>query len=61
MRVNKKMLQQQLCKETGKIVLRDLSNMSLDSKKGQSRKDLHTIIKMLMENASVEVYSDEEF
>ena len=37
MRVNKKMLQQQLCQDTGKIVLlKDLSSISLDSMKGQS-------------------------
>ena len=49
MRVNKKMLQQQLYQETGKIDLKDLSNISFDSKKGQSRNDLDTTIKVLIE------------
>ena len=44
------MIQQQLCQETEKVVLlKDLSNISLDSKKGQSRNDLDTTIKVLNE------------
>ena len=46
------MLQQQLCQEIGNVVLlEDLSNISLDSNKGQSRNNLHTTnIKVLMKN-----------
>ena len=32
------------------MLLKDLSNISLDSKRGQSRNDLDTTIKVLMEN-----------
>ena len=57
MRVYKKMLQQQLYQETGKIVLlKDLSNISFDSKKGQSRSDLDTIIKVLIEKYGMYIY-----
>ena len=57
MRVNKKMLQQQLCQEIGKIVLlKDLSNMSLDLKNRQSKNDLHNTIKVLMEKYGINNY-----
>ena len=50
MRANKKLIQQELCQETGKIVLlKDLSNISSDSRKGKSRNDIDQVVKTLME------------
>lgn len=59
---NKKMIQQQLCHETGKVILlKDLSNIVTENKSGKSRNDLNSTVKLLMDTygASVEVYSDE--
>ncbi|MCG8622777.1 MAG: hypothetical protein MJE68_12375 [Proteobacteria bacterium] len=50
MKANKKMVQQQLCQETGNIVLlKDLSNIALAAKKGESRNDLDATVQVLME------------
>ena len=47
---NKKMIQQQLSSETGKVVLlKDLTNLSASLKKGKTRNDLDATVKMLME------------
>ena len=44
------MVQQQLCQETGNIVLlKDLSNIALAAKKGESRNDLDATVQVLME------------
>ena len=48
---NKKMIQQQLSFETGKVVLlKDLANLSSSLKKGKTRNDLDTAVQMLMKN-----------
>ena len=48
MKVNKKMLQQELCQETGGIVLlKDITNISTAMKRGHSRNDLDTTVSML--------------
>ena len=50
MKANKKMVQQQLCQETGNVVLlKDLSNIALTAKKGKSRNDLDATVQVLME------------
>ena len=50
MKAKKKMVQQQLCQETGNIVLlKDLSNIALATKKGESRNDLDATVQVLME------------
>ena len=50
MKANKKMVQQQLCQETGSIVLlKDLSNIALTARKGKSRNDLDMTVQVLME------------
>lgn len=62
MKVNKKMLQQQLFQETGNIVLlKDISNIATALKRGKSRNDLDATIQVLMNKygASVEIYSDQ--
>lgn len=44
------MVQQQLCQETGNVVLlKDLSNIALTAKKGKSRNDLDATVQVLME------------
>ena len=44
------MVQQQLCQETGNILLlKDLSNIALAAKKGESRNDLDATVQVLME------------
>ena len=49
MKVNKKMLQQQLFQETGNIVLlKDISNIATALKRGKSRNDLDATIQVLM-------------
>ncbi|XP_065684306.1 uncharacterized protein LOC124807723 [Hydra vulgaris] len=55
---NKKLLQKELIKSTGKIItLRDLSNIAASSKKVESRNDITTFVTTLKEkyNANVEV------
>ena len=48
MKVNKKMLQQELCQETGGIVLlKDITNIYTAMKRGHSRNDLDTTVSML--------------
>ena len=50
MQANKKLLQQELCQSTGKVVLlKDLHNLSLVTKKGQSRNNLDITIQQLIE------------
>ena len=47
---NKKIIQQQLTQETGKVILlKDLANIVTSSKQGKSRNDLDIVVKMLME------------
>jgi len=49
MKVNKKLLQQELCQERGNVVLlKDISNLSTALKKGKSRNDIDSTIGMLM-------------
>ena len=44
------MVQQQLCQETGNVILlKDLSNIALAAKKGKSRNDLDVTVQVLME------------
>ena len=48
MKVNKKMLQQELCQEMGEIVLlKDITNIATDMKKGRSRNALDATVSML--------------
>ena len=48
MKVNKKMLQQELCQETEVIVLlKDITNIATAMKKGRSRNDLNATVSML--------------
>ena len=48
MKVNKKMLQQELCQETGGIVLlKDITNIATAMKKGRSRNDLDATVSVL--------------
>ena len=48
MKVNKKMLQQELCQETGGIVLlKDVTNIATAMKKGRLRNDLDATVSML--------------
>ena len=50
MKANKKMIQQQLCKETGKIILlKDLSNIATANKSGKSGNDLNSTVTLLMD------------
>ena len=50
MRANKKMVQQQLCQDTGNIILlKDLSNIATACKQGKSRNDLDITISTLMD------------
>ena len=47
MKANEKMVQPQLCQETGNLVLlKDLSNIALTAKKGKSRNDLDTTVQV---------------
>ena len=49
MNVNKKLLQQELVKETGNVILlKDLTNISSTSKRGKSRNDLDVTVDTLM-------------
>ncbi|XP_065678283.1 zinc finger SWIM domain-containing protein 1-like [Hydra vulgaris] len=60
---NKKLLQKELIKSTGKIItLRDLSNIAALSKKVESRNDITTFVTTLKEkyNANVEVLLDSD-
>ena len=51
MQANKKMVQQRMCQETGKIVLlKDLSNIVTAHKQGKSRNDLDAVVAALMDN-----------
>ena len=46
--MNKKMLQQELCQETGGIVLlKDITNIATAMKKGRSRNDLDDTVSLL--------------
>ena len=50
MKANKKMIQQQLCHETGKVILlKDLSNIITANKSGKSRNDLNSTVTLLMD------------
>ena len=51
MKANKKMVQQQLCQETGSniILLKDLTNIAVSTRKGKTRNDLDATVQMLME------------
>lgn len=56
MKANKKMVQQQLCQETGNIILlKDLSNIALAAKKGESRNDLDVTVQVLMEKYGMRI------
>ncbi len=49
MRANKKMVQQQMCQDTGNIILlKDLSNITTAHKQGKSRNDLDATVSVLM-------------
>ena len=53
-----KMVQQQLCQETGNIVLlKDLSNIAITAKKGESRNDLDATVQVLMEKYGMRISS----
>lgn len=48
MRANKKMVQQELCSDTGNIVLlKDLSNLTSAAKNVTSKNDLDNVVKLL--------------
>jgi hypothetical protein len=49
MNVNKKLLQQELVKDTGNVILlKDLTNIASASKRGKSRNDLDVTVDTLM-------------
>lgn len=49
MKANKKMVQQQLCLETGNVnLLKDLSNIMTANMQGKSKNDLDATVKTLM-------------
>lgn len=50
MRANKKLVQQQVSKKAGQIILlKDISNISLKARRGSSRNDIDQVIKVLVE------------
>lgn len=50
MDANKKLVQQQISQESGKIVLlKDLANIAANSKKGKSKNDLDTCVSQLLD------------
>ena len=50
MKANKKMIQMQLSKETGRVVLlKDLSNIASSSKNGQSRNNVDAVVQLLVD------------
>ena len=51
MKANKKMIQMQLSKETGRVVLlKDLSNIGSSSKNGQSRNNIDAVVQLLVDS-----------
>uniref|UniRef100_A0A1X7VIP8 ZSWIM1/3 RNaseH-like domain-containing protein n=1 Tax=Amphimedon queenslandica TaxID=400682 RepID=A0A1X7VIP8_AMPQE len=63
MKANKKLVQESLSQQSGNIILlKDLSKLSTQAKKGNRRNDLDSVAKLLIEKygACVEVCSDDE-
>ena len=59
MKVNKKMLQQQLSVESGRVVnLRDLTNLTVKMKQSMSRNDLMHVVELLEKDYGIIIFRD---
>ena len=59
MKVNKKMLQQQLSVESGRVVtLRDLTNLTVKMKQSMSRNDLVHVVELLEKDYGIIIFRD---
>ena len=57
MKVNKKLVQQALCEESGSVILlKDLSNIALTTKQNTTRNDLDAVVNLLTDKYGKNVH-----